>query len=45
MENQNFQVKLPGGCRAKSLQINKAVPAKIGKAALTAPEIFYAQGK
>lgn len=45
MENQKFQVKLPGCHRAKSLQINKAVPARIGKAALTAPEIFNAQGK
>lgn len=40
MENQKFQVKLPGCHRAKSLQINKAMPAQIGKAALTAPEIL-----
>lgn len=44
LKNQNLQVKQVGGRRAKSLQINKAVPAGVGKAALTTPEILYVQG-
>lgn len=45
MKNRNFQIRLPGCHKWKSLQINKAMPAQRGKTALSAPEIVYAQGR
>lgn len=45
MKNRNFQIRLPGCHKWKSLQINKAMPARRGKTALSAPEIVYAQGR